>query len=185
MYLPELFHEIEVGVSKQNLKQGFQAVSSPGSRWADWLQPLRNNIQSPEVLNKHKLYSQIVKAVHEQLLKEIQKSGEELSKAKQDLNQIYDQKNLKILEQSQVVGCTTTGFATHQTLLTAFAPNIMIVEEAGEVLESHVLVCLRPHLQHLILIGDHLQLRPHIQNYSLTKDCPSFEYNLDVSLFER
>ena len=35
-------------------------------------------------------------------------------------------------------------------------------------------------MQHLILIGDHVQLRPSANVYTLAKD-----YNLDVSLFER
>lgn len=56
----------------------------------------------------------------------------------------------------------------------------MIVEEAAEVLESHIITSLTEHCQHLILIGDHQQLRPPTTVYKLAKD-----YNLDISLFER
>lgn len=41
----------------------------------------------------------------------------------------------------------------------------MLVEEAGQVLEVHVLASLVPSIQHLILIGDPLQLRPTINTY--------------------
>lgn len=41
----------------------------------------------------------------------------------------------------------------------------MIVEEAGQVLESHILANLIGSIQHLILIGDPLQLRPTLNNY--------------------
>lgn len=41
----------------------------------------------------------------------------------------------------------------------------MLVEEAGQVLEAHVLGSLVPTVQHLILIGDPLQLRPTLNNY--------------------
>lgn len=41
----------------------------------------------------------------------------------------------------------------------------MLVEEAGQVLEAHVLGSLVPSVEHLILIGDPLQLRPTIANY--------------------
>lgn len=41
----------------------------------------------------------------------------------------------------------------------------MLVEEAGQVLEAHVLGSLVPSIQHLILIGDPLQLRPTLNNY--------------------
>lgn len=43
---------------------------------------------------------------------------------------------------------------------------MLIVEEAGQVLESHVLASLVDSIQHLVLIGDPLQLRPSINNYS-------------------
>jgi len=41
----------------------------------------------------------------------------------------------------------------------------MLVEEAGQVLEAHILGSLAPSVQHLIMIGDPLQLRPTIRNY--------------------
>ena len=54
------------------------------------------------------------------------------------------------------------------------------MEEAAEVLESHIVTSLTPGCQHLILIGDHQQLRPNPTVYDLAKT-----YHLDVSLFER
>lgn len=45
------------------------------------------------------------------------------------------------------------------------APRIMLVEEAGQVLEAHVLGSLVPSVEHLVLIGDPLQLRPNLNNY--------------------
>lgn len=41
----------------------------------------------------------------------------------------------------------------------------MLVEEAGQVLEAHILGALVPSIQHVILIGDPKQLRPNITNY--------------------
>ena len=45
--------------------------------------------------------------------------------------------------------------------------QIVIVEEAAEVLEPHVLACLSRGVEHLIKIGDHMQLRPKVQVYQL------------------
>jgi hypothetical protein len=39
-------------------------------------------------------------------------------------------------------------------------PVCVMMEEAAEVLEAHVLACSAPSVQHLMLIGDHKQLRP-------------------------
>ena len=41
--------------------------------------------------------------------------------------------------------------------------QIVVVEEAAEVLEAHILAGLVPQTEQLILIGDHKQLRPKIQ----------------------
>lgn len=41
----------------------------------------------------------------------------------------------------------------------------MLVEEAGQVLEAHVLGSLVESIEHLILIGDPLQLRPNLNNH--------------------
>jgi superfamily I DNA and/or RNA helicase len=44
-----------------------------------------------------------------------------------------------------------------------------MVEEAGEILESHILVNIKAHTNHLIMIGDHKQLPPKVENYKLQK----------------
>ncbi|CAF1117204.1 unnamed protein product, partial [Didymodactylos carnosus] len=58
--------------------------------------------------------------------------------------------------------------------------KIVIVEEAAEIFEAHVISSLTEKCEHLILIGDHQQLRPNPTVYRLAKT-----YNIDVSLFER
>ena len=54
------------------------------------------------------------------------------------------------------------------------------MEEAAEVLEAHIVTSLTKGCKHLILIGDHQQLRPNPTVYDL-----QINYDLDVSLFER
>lgn len=56
----------------------------------------------------------------------------------------------------------------------------IVVEEAAEVLEAHIVTALSAETDHLILIGDHLQLRPNPSVYELAK-----KFNLEISLFER
>ena len=59
-------------------------------------------------------------------------------------------------------------------------PSVMIVEEAAEILEGQLVAAIPPSVQHLIMIGDHQQLKPVVQNPRLRKT-----NNLDVSMFER
>ena len=84
------------------------------------------------------------------------------------------------LETAHVIGMTTTGAAKYQHVLRLLNPKIVIVEEAAEVLESHIVSALNAATQHLILIGDHKQLRPKPNEYDL-----AVKYKLDISLFER
>jgi hypothetical protein len=87
---------------------------------------------------------------------------------------------VEILSGARVIGMTTTAVAKYQPLLQLVAPEIVVVEEAAEVLEAHIVTALTGSTKQLILIGDHQQLRPGTAVYRLAT-----HYNLDVSLFER
>ncbi|KAI1744928.1 hypothetical protein F4680DRAFT_455897 [Xylaria scruposa] len=107
-------------------------------------------------------------------------------KTKSDLEAVLREIDLRVLSQCQIIGVTTTGLAKNLDMLRKVNSKVLLCEEAGEVLESHILTALLPSLEHVILIGDHLQLRPQIANYELSINNPSGEsYSLDVSLFER
>lgn len=94
-------------------------------------------------------------------------------------NERFEQ-DLAILTSCYMVGMTTTGAATNMNLLRKIKPRIVVVEEAAQVHEQHIIGCLTKKLQHLILIGDHQQLRPAMNNYDLKRS-----HKTDVSLMER
>ncbi|XP_050411923.2 NFX1-type zinc finger-containing protein 1 [Patella vulgata] len=85
-----------------------------------------------------------------------------------------------ILSEASVIAMTTTGAAKYQHILQEINPRIIVIEEAAEVLEGHVIAALSEQCEHLILIGDHKQLRPNPNVHRLAK-----EFNLEISLFER
>lgn len=87
----------------------------------------------------------------------------------------------RLLKKQKIIGMTTTGLSKYRGLLAALKPKIALIEEAAEVLEAPVVVACLPTLQHLILVGDHKQLRPHC-NVKQHEDEPYF---LNVSMFER
>ncbi|KAJ1302896.1 hypothetical protein OPQ81_003195 [Rhizoctonia solani] len=101
--------------------------------------------------------------------------------------EIQDQNRVNILQKAHIVGCTTTGAAKVVSLLSGMGPKVMIVEEAGQVLESHILASLVPSVEQLIMIGDPLQLRPNVNNYKLSVDNRETGsiYRFDQSLMER
>ncbi|KAF6804351.1 hypothetical protein CSOJ01_10269 [Colletotrichum sojae] len=101
-------------------------------------------------------------------------------------NRVRSSIDLRCLQQANIIGVTTTGLATNLDLLRRVHGKVLLCEEAGEVLEAHLLTALLPTIEHAILIGDHLQLRPQIQDWRLQRANPAgVKYSLDVSLFER
>ncbi len=105
-------------------------------------------------------------------------------KKKEAKQAIYKQEKdlvtVRCLKQADVIGLTTTGAAKFNRILSQIEAKTVIIEEAAEVLEAHVITTLTRHTQHLILIGDHKQLRPKTNDHFLARD-----YHLDVSVFER
>ena len=72
-----------------------------------------------------------------------------------------------IIGQQKLIGMTTTGCAKYSTILEQNNFEIVIIEEAAEVLESHVAALLTKNTKHLIMIGDHKQLKPKPYNYEI------------------
>jgi superfamily I DNA and/or RNA helicase len=53
----------------------------------------------------------------------------------------------------------------------SLAPKVLVIEEAGQVMEAHVLAVLFPSVEHIIAIGDPLQLRPSVNIYGPLRPC--------------
>ncbi|KAJ5957579.1 hypothetical protein N7501_011858 [Penicillium viridicatum] len=103
-----------------------------------------------------------------------------------DINAVHDEVNRRALIQAEVIGITTTSLARHIKTLRRLGSKVIICEEAAEVMEAHVISALMPGVEHFIQIGDHRQLRPQIQNYSLSLESSTgMAWQLDRSQFER
>ncbi|KAI1100416.1 P-loop containing nucleoside triphosphate hydrolase protein [Jackrogersella minutella] len=106
--------------------------------------------------------------------------------AKKRFDTVKREVELRALGHADVVGATTSGLAKNLDMFRKLNVKVLLCEEAGEVLESHILAALLPSIEHAILIGDHFQLRPQVRNHELSVENPRGEqYSLDVSLFER
>lgn len=105
---------------------------------------------------------------------------------RESLKKCYQEKDLRCLLSAHIIGVTTTGLARNLDILRRVRAKVVVFEEAGEVLEAHTLTALLPSVEHAILIGDHEQLRPQINNYEFQHDNPrGADFSLDISLFER
>ncbi|XP_014276222.1 NFX1-type zinc finger-containing protein 1 isoform X3 [Halyomorpha halys] len=150
------------------------------------------------VLKKHLLNNKMkpcgrdikikIERIKESLLRKINQNEENIEKLVERLkreqisyrNTSDEKLALQILSaEVEVIGGTTASCARLHHLMEKVHPEVVIVENANEVLEAHVIAALSEGCKHLILIGDHKQLKPNISNRNLEN------YDLDVSLFER
>lgn len=91
------------------------------------------------------------------------------------------EEDVNLLSKQRIIGMTTTGLSKYRALISALKPRVVLVEEAAETMEAPVTVACLPTVEHIILVGDHQQLRPHTQVKKF-EDAP---FHLNLSLFER
>ncbi|KAI0816803.1 hypothetical protein BC628DRAFT_1334253 [Trametes gibbosa] len=112
---------------------------------------------------------------------------DEYREACKNYDDLRDESRRRLLSQNDLIACTTTGAASLTSLLESVGPQVLLVEEAGQVLEAHILASLVPSVRHLICIGDPQQLRPTLANYSLSMDSERGKqlFMFDRSMMER
>ena len=113
-------------------------------------------------------------------LNEYNKDLNKFSKLLDKKKEILISNDAEAIKNYKIVAMTTTGCAKYSTILEQSNFEIIIIEEAAEVLESHILSTLTKNTKKLILIGDHKQLRPKPYNYEI-----EVKYNFNISMFER
>ncbi|XP_066288823.1 NFX1-type zinc finger-containing protein 1-like [Branchiostoma lanceolatum] len=138
------------------------------------------NVWTLQLLNRWRLYRYWVARYCANLKESIREYERGYARAAKRLMEFQSQEDGEIMKKATVIGMTTTGAARYRSVLQDIKPAIIVVEEAAEVLEAHIVTTLSQQCQHLILIGDHQQLRPNPTVYQLAK-----KYNMDISLFER
>ncbi|KAF2068085.1 hypothetical protein CYY_010589, partial [Polysphondylium violaceum] len=93
----------------------------------------------------------------------------------------YDDRNYRdALRGADVVAATISGASRLKRIFNNINSKVVVIEEAAEVLEAQIVSVIPTTCEHLIMIGDHLQLKPSCSVYQLSE-----KYNLSVSLFER
>ncbi|KAI2626215.1 P-loop containing nucleoside triphosphate hydrolase protein [Xylaria nigripes] len=121
--------------------------------------------------------------LQEKLL-ELTKLSKEFNQCQITLQRLRQERTEHILQSKRIIACTTTAASMFSSEIQSAKPGIIIVEEAGEILESHILAAMGPSTRQLVQIGDHKQLRPKAKAYKLSVEAGN-GYDLNRSLFER
>ena len=172
--------EIQKAQIKRNKKHTRRMIRQTG-KMSEEDESRVGNIWALPMQHRWRLYRKWVAEYRRELHTQLSEKATEYEHAVARLKEVHRQIDLHVLEtEATVLGMTTSGAARNRSLLQELQPKIIVVEEAAEVFESHVITTLNGHCEHLILIGDHKQLRPKPNVYELAQ-----KYNLKVSLFER
>jgi helicase required for RNAi-mediated heterochromatin assembly 1 len=127
------------------------------------------------------IYNYFMRKTKESILLGFRKIAQDYEKAALQRQVGRWEEDVRILRDARIIGMTTTGLSKYRALMTALHPRVIMVEEAAETMEAPVTVACIPSLEHLILVGDHQQLRPHTQ----VREFEDEPYYLNLSLFER
>ncbi|UJR33622.1 hypothetical protein I4U23_021057 [Adineta vaga] len=141
---------------------------------------INTNLWELTFAQRHDLYRYWLYKYQYYLNDSVRGARHEYNQAASALAVYHQEEDYYILKDSIIVAMTTTCAAKYHSVLEKLQNKIVIVEEAAAIFESHIITALSTKCEHLILIGDHVQLRPNPSVYRLAKN-----YNIDISLFER
>jgi hypothetical protein len=192
-YHAQLFSSVDdegytlVRRGKETILDSWLRTSFPGSWRPRGLADLCDvNLHHMSMVERWVVFNSWIAEMKYELDEKLNHALMSYDETKKRLNDITTELNLRVLQQANIIGVTTSGLARNLELLCGVNAKVLICEEAGEVLEAHMLTALLPSVEHCMLIGDHQQLRPQVQNFDLSSESRSGgQYALDVSLFER
>ncbi|KAJ8076334.1 hypothetical protein PM082_000755 [Marasmius tenuissimus] len=130
------------------------------------------------------ILQQWIAAMDAEILTEFTSRASKYNNSVKQLSYLFSKKDNNVIANKRIIGCTTTAAAKYNRQIQEACPAVLLVEEAGEILESHIITAMNPKTDQLVLIGDHKQLRPKVNNYNLTVE-KGEGYDLNMSLFER
>ncbi len=167
--------QMSEGKRKKKIERGFR-YNPMKARRVHQIEDVRNLSEK----ERWQLYHYWVNEYLKQRKRQIAAIAERYNACCELYNDAQQALNVHVLREADVIGMTTTGAAKHSYVLHDIYPKIVVIEEAAEVFESHIVTSVSPSVQQLILIGDHKQLKPKPNHFDLEKN-----YGLAVSLFER
>ncbi|KAH8702683.1 hypothetical protein GQ44DRAFT_732776 [Phaeosphaeriaceae sp. PMI808] len=90
------------------------------------------------------IFNSWISGMKDDLHEKLRHAMSSYNESKQRLEVITMELKLRVLRQANIIGITTSGLARNLDLLSGVNPKVLICEEAGEVLEAHMLTAHAP-----------------------------------------
>lgn len=127
----------------------------------------KRNLWDIAVENRGPVYRHMQQALKQAITTKFRELARLYKAASQDAKTGLWELDYNYLKQAKVIGMTTTGLSKYRGLIQSLNPKVVLIEEAAETLEAFVSVACLKSVQHLILVGDHQQLRGHTNDEEL------------------
>ncbi|PSN72156.1 P-loop containing nucleoside triphosphate hydrolase protein [Corynespora cassiicola Philippines] len=141
----------------------------------------KDDLQKVPAQYRGAIYNYFLRQVKKAIIVDFRGLAIQYAKAVEERKIGQWEEDQRLLQSQRLIGTTTTGLSKYRPLLASLRPRVVLVEEAAETLEAPVAASCLPTLEHLILVGDHQQLRPRCQ----IRDFEDEPFNFNLSLFER
>ncbi|KAF2730880.1 P-loop containing nucleoside triphosphate hydrolase protein [Polyplosphaeria fusca] len=175
-------------IIRQHLGQPSPESSAVGSaNFGEVFQKATIDVHSLSYSERRVLIERWTRELQEAATGEFFEHVKDAEKIQQSLTNVHEEVDRRVLQNADVIGLTTSGLAKHISTLQHVRAKVVICEEAGEVLEPHIISALLPTVEHFIQIGDHQQLRPSVNNFHdlSLESARGRLHQLDRSQFER
>lgn len=162
-------------------------VTVPEVELLSTLRKAERSVQSLSSAERCLLINQWVQELRQDAAENFFETIKDAEDAHRKIASVHEEVNRRLLQGADVIGITTSGLAKNLSTLQHVRSKVVLCEEAGEIMEPHILCALLPNVEHFIQIGDHQQLRPSINNFRdlSLESSPGQLYQLDRSQFER
>ena len=104
----------------------------------------------------------------------------EMTLISQECQKVHDDVDASIFSAAAVIAMTSSSAAKHRRALQRVKPQVVIVEEAADILQSSIAAVLPSDLQHLILMGENI---PKVDNFRAVKKVAD-KHNVHASLIQ-
>jgi ribosomal protein L40E len=193
-FMDEEIEQFELPDSNENIVGKKGKTVTEQSLWTSWTKgeqrfpPLsfspKKDLWKMSKIDRQNLLDEWISAMRGPLIEELADLTKKFDDTQISIQDLRSGSKMTMLATKRIIGCTTTGAAKNKDLLDTVHAGVLLVEEAGEILEPHILSSLNARTKQLIMIGDHKQLRPKVNVYDLMVESKT-GYDLNQSLFER
>ncbi|KFZ16933.1 hypothetical protein V502_04820, partial [Pseudogymnoascus sp. VKM F-4520 (FW-2644)] len=86
-------------------------------------------------------------AILEDLVSEVCRVGQDFNEDEAEIDRIFAERDTAIIKGKRIIACTTNGAAKYTRAIQSASPGVVLVEEAGEILEAHILTAMGHHTE--------------------------------------